>query len=308
MMLVGVTLLWGLSFPLVKTWQMAAHACPDGKLASTFTLLAIRMLLASVVLIVIYPKLLLTPTRKEHGIGALLGGLMFVSLSLQFTGLVWASPATSAFLTSLGSAWVPLFAWVGLGLIVPRLTLIGLFVGVIGVAVLTLRPEQRWSLGPGELLTLGSTFPFTMQILVLDHVGKKVRSTHLTLGLLGTTGGLALVGVLLMVVMGSGMGSWLDWLGQMLTQWKIVLTLIALVLLPTVLAFHWMNQYQPQVSPGHAALIYLLEPLFTTLISIPWGYDKLSYRLILGGGLILFGHLIVEWRALRARGQSVSSS
>jgi drug/metabolite transporter (DMT)-like permease len=59
-------------------------------------------------------------------------------------------------------------------------------------------------------------------------------------------------------------------------------------------AFHWMNVYQPRVSAGRAALIYLLEPVFAAAFSVAWGYDALTARLFLGGSLILGGNLLIE--------------
>jgi hypothetical protein len=43
-------------------------------------------------------------------------------------------------------------------------------------------------------------------------------------------------------------------------------------------------------------LIYLLEPLFTAIISLCTGHDSLTIQLILGGSLILGGNLLVEMR------------
>jgi drug/metabolite transporter (DMT)-like permease len=55
-----------------------------------------------------------------------------------------------------------------------------------------------------------------------------------------------------------------------------------------------MNTYQPQVSPSRAALIYLLEPVFSSVFSVWLGYDQVTVPLLLGGGLILAGNLLVE--------------
>jgi drug/metabolite transporter (DMT)-like permease len=55
-----------------------------------------------------------------------------------------------------------------------------------------------------------------------------------------------------------------------------------------------MNTYQPLVPPSQAALIYLLEPVFSSLVSVVAGYDSLTLPLIIGGALILLGNLLVE--------------
>ena len=82
------------------------------------------------------------------------------------------------------------------------------------------------------------------------------------------------------------------------TAWSVV----ALATLPTAVAFHWMNSYQPLVPASRAALIYLLEAVFAAAFSVMLGIDKLTARLVLGGALIIAGNVLVEvpgW--LRAR-------
>ena len=48
------------------------------------------------------------------------------------------------------------------------------------------------------------------------------------------------------------------------------------------------------VPASRAALIYLLEPVFTAIVSVVAGYDPLSIPLLVGGALILLGNLLVE--------------
>jgi drug/metabolite transporter (DMT)-like permease len=55
-----------------------------------------------------------------------------------------------------------------------------------------------------------------------------------------------------------------------------------------------MNSYQPLVPASRAALIYLLEPIFTAVVSVVAGYDHPSVPLVVGGTLILLGNLLVE--------------
>jgi drug/metabolite transporter (DMT)-like permease len=45
---------------------------------------------------------------------------------------------------------------------------------------------------------------------------------------------------------------------------------------------------------SRAALIYLLEPVFSAAFSLWWRLDQLTGPLLLGGGLVLAGNLLVE--------------
>lgn len=305
LMLVLVTVLWGLSFPLVKSWQEAARDCPAGTLAASATLIAVRMLLALPVFLMLRPRLtaellMLKPgrfgetTAAEHAAGALLGLVFFVAFIAQIVGIAWTTPALSGFFTSLGCAWVPLMMWLRWRTAVPPITLLGIALGLIGVAVLSEVDAGVGSVaGWGEALTLFASVLFAVQIIVLDVLGKRVRPANMTVAFLATTGSCALT-LALTSAAASGVRDWFHWLLRMLGTSDILRDVLLMTLLSTVVAFHWMNKYQPRVSASRASLIYLLEPVFAALFSVIWGYDTLTGRLLLGGGIILGGNLLVE--------------
>src|ERR1700687_562974 len=99
-MLVLITLLWGMSFLLIKNWHNAGEECPGGAPVAGLTMVALRMFMALVILLVFLPRLFLDPTRREFSIGLLLGGINSLGFVFQVTGLAWTSPALSAFVTS----------------------------------------------------------------------------------------------------------------------------------------------------------------------------------------------------------------
>lgn len=293
-MLLLVTLLWGLSFPLMKNWHLASSQCPGGPVVASLTMTVLRMTLALLVLAVFMPKLFSTPSRREVGIGFLLGLINSVGFVFQVTGLAWTSPALSAFVTSLVSAWVPLLMLALFQVAVRRLTLVGLLVGIIGAAVLGIDTRARFAFGWGEVLTFISTWPFALVIVLLDRLGRGVESAHFTVAFLAGTGLPALLITGAISVGRSESAQWMSWTAAMLANPLMVRDLILLTVLCTVLPFHWFNVYQPQVAASRAALIYLLEPVFASIFSMLWGHDGLSLRLLIGGGLILAGNALVE--------------
>jgi drug/metabolite transporter (DMT)-like permease len=261
------------------------------------------MALAAVLLAAWQPRLVRAPTRREHAAGALLGCAFFVGFALQVWGLTWITPARSAFFTSLCSAWVPLLLWLGAGIAVRRPTLLGLLLGLAGTAVLGLEYDSGWVLGWGEVLTVLASLLFALQLILLDRLGRAGESAHLTATFFATTALLAGQAGLVVAAGGPGLAAWRDWTAAMLHSPPVLRDLTLLTLLPTVLAFHWMNTYQPRVSAGRAALIYLLEPVFSAAYSVWVGQDAVTQRLLLGGGLIVAGNLLVELpRWFRAAG------
>lgn len=289
-MLVVVTVCWGLSFPLMKSWQDAAKDCPGGEALASATLIAVRMVLALALLALFRPRLFTAPRRSEHLAGAAVGCAFFLGFMLQVLGLAWTTPAMSAFFTSLGSAWVPLLAWAAWRTRVAPLTLLGLTLGLLGVAVMV----EGWTVHGGDALTLLASVVFAVQILLLDRLGRSVESTHMTVAFLGLTGIASGVLAFFLALGGPGIGTWLGWVGRMSHDVVVLRDVGLMVVFCTVLAFHWMNTYQPQVSASRAALIYLLEPVFASLFSLAWGHDQMTWRLAAGGGIILLGNLLVE--------------
>jgi drug/metabolite transporter (DMT)-like permease len=300
-MLMLVTALWGMSFPLMETWMAASRDCPGGVSLASLTLIALRMFLALLVLALLRPSLFRAPNRRELQCGAIIGASFFGGFALQVCGLASTTPAVSAFITSLGSAWVPLLAWAWFRAAIPGLTYFGLGLGILGTFVLTLGKGVDYSWGSGETLTFLASLFFAVQILVIDRLGRTVNSAHLTVPFLAATGGLALLLALINAAQ-TGFFAWLAWTANILSDGAILRGLAVLTLACTVVAFHWMNVYQPRVTAERAALIYLMEPLFGAAFSIAWEHESLTAYLIVGGVLILAGNLLVElpsWLATR---------
>ncbi len=294
LMLILSTLFWGLSFPLMKQWQVQAVECPGGDLIASHTLMALRACLGLLLLAALRPSLLLRATRREFQIGACLGLLNFAGVTLQMLGLAKTTPALSGFFTSLSSAFVPLLAFLWFGTLVARPTLWGLLLGLAGAAVLGVDPKAEWLLGGGEALTLLSAVIFAVMILALDRWGRTVESSRLMGGLIVFTGLPALVYVLVGTAQAGETAAWGNWLSGMLQEPRVVGNVVTLTVCSTVLSTLWMVAYQPRVPAARAALIYFLEPLFALGFSVAFGFDSPSTRLVLGGGLILLRNALVE--------------
>src|SRR5258708_27053573 len=124
-MLVVTTMLWGVSFSMMKGWQDASATCPGGPLVAGLTIIALRMGVGLALLAVVRPGLFRRPSRRAHLVGVAVGLACFAGFALQAWGLGLTTPARSGFFTSLSSALVPLFAWVAFRQRVAALTLVG---------------------------------------------------------------------------------------------------------------------------------------------------------------------------------------
>jgi drug/metabolite transporter (DMT)-like permease len=289
--LVLVTFLWGLSFPWMSKWQDASAGCPGGMFLSGLTLIALRMAIACVFVLLFKPRLLTRASWHEHAVGAVVGLAFGTGFALQIWGIAYTTPSLSAFFTSLCSAWAPLLGWLFLRMRVGLVPLIGLGIGLAGTVFFV---HEDWRLGDGEKLTLLASLFFAAQVLLLDRLGRRIEPAHMTPAFFATTGLLAGSGALVAAANSGGVEAWLNWLGNMLADRGLALDVFLMALLPTFLAFHLMNQYQPRLPASRAAVIYLLEPVFTAIISVSLGFEMLTKALLCGGGLILLGNLVIE--------------
>jgi drug/metabolite transporter (DMT)-like permease len=303
-MLIASTFLWGASFPLTKYWQIHTEDCPGGPAVGSLTLLGLRTPIALLFFALFQRHLFTAPNRRALGIGLFLGFLNFLGCFGQVLGLAWTQPALSGFITSLASAWVPLLAFLLFRLSIAPTTFIGIAVGIAGAAFLEMDGSAHGALDIGEGLTLLASVLFALVILLLDRLGKNIESSHVTVGFVTMTGLPAMLLAPVWAYGSCGLSAWTDWLASSLQNPGLVLNVVSLTLFCTVLAYHWMTSYQPRVPASRAALVYLLEPLWAAVFSIGCGYDALTFRLILGGGLILGGNLLVElplWMRSRVR-------
>jgi drug/metabolite transporter (DMT)-like permease len=133
-------------------------------------------------------------------------------------------------------------------------------------------------------------------------MGQGLNTAHIAVAYFGIYGAGSVACAVVFAFIGPGFQTWITDTWAMVTDPALFAAMIALTIFSTVLAFHWMNVYQPKVPASRAALIYLLEGVFAALFSLSWGHDDLTWYLIIGGSLVLAGNVLVETpRFLRER-------
>ncbi len=278
--LLAVTLIWGMSFTLVK------NALDD---ASTLAFLAIRFTAATGALTLFSRRALATgmladPLAWQGGWRA---GLCLAAAYLcQTSGLRWTTPSKSAFLTSLCTALVPILAAIFYRKLPRGLEIAGVMLAVSGTGLLTLTPGQTgggsWMPGHGELLTLGCALGFAGHILVTGHYAGRAGLNAFSLLQLATA-------TLLFWL-------WLPWSEPF--YWRVTPRLaVALAVtgvVCTAVAFSVQAWAQRHTSATRAALIFSMEPVSAAVTSYLVAGEILAPIAMLGAGLILAGVLVVE--------------
>lgn len=305
LMLILATLFWGLSFPLNKRWQDVAVGEVGWSVGlSSSTLVALRVTGSLILFALFKPRLIRAPSAREHFTGFWIGVLNSGGFLLQVMAINDTTPALSSFITSLASVWGPMLGWLVFRTALGIPLLIGLSLGMLGAAVLSIEPGAHWTMGRGEALTLVSSILFGVVIVVLDREGKKLRPGHLTIGFLVGCWLPSTILCLALAGMEQGHRDWIQQTGELMARMPVFRDVAVSTILCSVLATHLFMTYQPRMSAARAAIIYLLEPVFASAFSLAFGEDQLTGRLVLGGGLILMGNAVVEaprlWRELRA--------
>jgi len=269
--LVGITVIWGTTFVLVKA------ALAD---ISTVLFLALRFTLAAMVLGPIYWR----RVRMKHlGPALAAGSLLFVAYVFQTLGLEHTTPSKSAFLTGLSIPMVPLAS----SLVYrnrPRLfEVAGILIASLGMALMTL-PGGRFEMSRGDFLSFLCAVTFALHIVVVSHYSPLIGFETIAVAQVAAAAilGAACLGVVEPV--------------RFRASSSAITAVLVTGLLGTALAFTTMAWAQQYTSATRAALIFALEPVVAWVTSYVLTGEVMSGRGKLGAGLILAGVLLVELR------------
>ncbi len=291
--LLVVTVIWGWTFIWMTEALDTARAYmgEDGMVVAVGLFMMVRFGMATLGL-----PLVLQASRLGMGSpavwrdGALLAAILLAAFLLQMFGLQGVGPAVSAFLTSLYVAFTALFSRL-LGRTRGGLPLaVGVLMTTIGAGFISGPPQLAFDLP--EWLTVLCALLFAVHILATDIITRRVPplavsvSTFawVTLG----SGGTALVGWLLYPELTA------DQLVGLLGNPGFYIPALLTSILGTGVALTLLNQFQKQLDPVRAAILYALEPVWASLIALAMGMGRLDHWLVLGGGALLAGNLVAE--------------
>ncbi len=281
--LVGVTVLWGTTFVIVK-----------GALADISPLLfiALRFALAAVALLLIYRRIMRLKwlQTKSWLAGFLAGCLLFGAFALQTIGLGLTTPSKSAFLTSLSIPMVPLAGSLVYATRPRLLEGAGIVIASFGMILMTFPGNLAagFDMSRGDFLTFLCAVLFALHIVVVGHFSPIVGFESLAVIQIGVVAAMALLISGLSPAFGSAL--------RFHPTPALVTAIVATGLLATGLAFTTMAWAQQYTSSTRAALIFALEPVVAWLASWLLTGEIVGNRGKAGAGLILAGILLVEFR------------
>ena len=248
---------------------------------NTLNVLFWRFTIATLFLFLILPHRI--PDKKTCGYGFILGVALFGGYLFQTLGLIYTTPARSAFITGLSVVLVPFFSFLLLQTSLKKETLIGVFLAFIGLVLLTFQSSMFIkSQIYGDLLTLVGASAYGLQIVLVEKFSQKSQALPLVIVEMGTV---AILCLLLSIPYGSL---------NMPTQWLDISQFLFLGIVATGLAFTVQKVAQKYTTAIHVGIIFVLEPVFAALVSYFLWQEKFTPRTIAGCFCIIAGILFSE--------------
>lgn len=288
-LLVLITLVWGATFVVIK------NALAD---ISPLFFNAVRMLLASACLLLIFWKDVRQLRRPAFRAALVAGLFLWAGYEFQTTGLKLTTPSKSGFLTGISVVLVPIFLAIFWQRKINRWTLVGVALAFLGLTLMTVPAGvdawAEWSsVNAGDLLTLACAVAFAFHIIFLGRATQQHPFAQIAFmqTAVATVLMFATIPLLEAVQVETVQVAWTP-----AVIWGIVITGV----LGTAVAFSvqaWAQQFTPAT---HTALIFTLEPVFAWLTSYIVLHERLGVRAASGAGLILAGVLIAELRGSAA--------
>ncbi|WP_036110750.1 MULTISPECIES: DMT family transporter [Luteibacter] len=268
--LLSVTAIWGSTFVLIKDVV--------GRMA-VVDFLAVRFLLAAIVMLVLFARPVWRLGRAERRRGLALGVLYGFAQWLQTEGLALTSPSVSGFVTGMYVVLTPILALVLFRQRMPLSTWLAVVLATAGLGVLALNGFQ---IDIGVLLTLASAALYALHIVGLGHWSKPGDAFGMS--------AVQMVGIAAVCLLAT-----LPHHGPSLPPdgkaWIAVLYMALVAGAFAMLVQTWAQAHMPAT---RAAIVMTTEPVFAAGFAVLLGVDALTTRMVVGGTMVLAAMYLVE--------------
>ena len=270
-MLLAVTLIWGTTFPLLKSLSASLNG---------LEISAFRFILAALCMI---PFLFKAP-RRTWADGAILGALALASYVALAYGLQTISSNRSAFLTSLNVLMVPFLGY----LFGMRLSWVAVFAALLACCGVGLMSWEGGGNLPGDSATLLCALAYALYVIVLSQRSARHEARYLAATQISLMAVFASLGVL---AQGADGGTLATLPARLAPHF---MTLLYLGAIATAAMLFLQAIAQRNVSADKAAVIYAMEPVFAAGFAYLWLNESLGWRGAAGGAMVVLAMLVSE--------------
>ena len=272
------SLLWGGTFVVVKTGL--DHASP-------FIFLAVRFTIAAVLMALFRPHVLAAIAPREIFPGMRLAFFMFGGYCFQTAGLQYTTAIHAGFVTGSSVVLVPLLLGIFWGRSLAKWIYAGAFAALVGLYFLTVPLEGLRYLNRGDVLTWVAAGFYAVHIILVGEYSQEHSVSALSV--------IQVAGCAAMAWPLTGFAGAIHWQPARFDWgWPLFWAVVICAVFATAVAFTvqlWAQQYTP---PGHAAILFALEPVFAVITSYLLLHERLTPRAWTGGTLVVGGILIAE--------------
>lgn len=248
-----------------------------------FYMIALRFLIASVLMILVFWKKLKKIKREDVWAGIWSGTFLFLGFAGQTLGAKYLSVGKLAFLTALNVLIVPFLAQLVFKEQIKKHNIIASMIAIVGFGFLNLTKDTGFNMGIGEVLAVLGAIFFAGQITVLGHYTKKIDVCIL-----------AVIQMIVCCILGFVCAIFLE---SPPTAFNVEMLLPVgyLGVLSTFVAFLCQTIGQKYTSAARAAIILSLESVFGTLFSVILLSEVLTVSMMIGSCLILLSVILAEY-------------
>lgn len=277
LLLVLVTAMWGLTFPLIHS---ALQFISPG------TFVSVRMIVAMLVLL---PFVIFR--FKNINQFLLLGCVALALLNtatyiFQTKGLTTITAPRSAFITGMSVILVPLFMPLFRMGNPSKVVLLSVIVCLTGLYILT--GANLHHLAIGDLFTFAAAISYALFVIVMQIMSTRVKD-YLLLCFFQ----IAFSVPFAVPFMGATSMT-------LIQQPVVIISLLFCAVFATNLSIYLQGKYQQHITATKTALIFALEPVFATLFSYFINNTIITFNTLLGGALILLSILLPDsWDAMK---------
>lgn len=273
-LLVLVTLLWGSTF-------LTIHTILD--FIDPVMLVLARFTLASLIMFVIIKGRVDKITPYEWKAGFVVGATIWAAYTLQCVGLQDINSSTSAFLTGLYVAFVPLCQWVVFKQKPSTTILIAVVMAFAGMSLFANPFEMSFTGQWGEWITILSAFICAWEILTISQFAPGCRPLQLSFTQLVFVAAMSAVTLLFYEPVRPTVIN-----AQLIAGISVLAMIVAFV----QFGIGWALKY---VSALRATLTYSLEPVFAGIIGWSAG-EQMGLSELTGAALIISAVMLSAWK------------
>ncbi len=272
--LILVTIFWGLGF--VGT-EIALDT------ATTLQINALRFILATLLLCVVFHKKLKNINKDILVKGSILGLFLFIAFYFQTEGLKYTTPSKNAFITTTNIIFVPFLSYFIIKSKIDRYSIIGAVLSFVGITFLTIN-DKISDFNYGDFLTLICAITFALQIVYTGKYSKSIdEPILLAIVQIGVTAILSILAYLLF-----------DNSPISDISTKSFMGIIYLGIFSTAIGFLLQTVSQSITTETKTVILLSFESVFGTIASVTLLGEVITQKMFLGASIMFLAVMIVQ--------------